>query len=64
MIANDSTAPFDRLKTMLQAGSFANSGASSSSSSRVGVVDGLRAIYREGGLRGFWRGNGANIVLC
>lgn len=26
------------------------------------IMDGLRAIYREGGWRAFWRGNGVNII--
>jgi hypothetical protein len=28
----------------------------------VSIVEGLRAIYREGGWRAFWRGNGVNII--
>eukprot|EP00667_Euglena_gracilis_P011352 EG_transcript_11597 len=52
-VSRTATAPLDRLKVLLQA---------SSDHPKQGVVAGLQAIYREGGVRAFWRGNGANIV--
>eukprot|EP00668_Euglena_longa_P002195 GGOE01002539.1.p1 GENE.GGOE01002539.1~~GGOE01002539.1.p1 ORF type:complete len:458 (+),score=114.68 GGOE01002539.1:68-1441(+) len=53
-LSRTATAPLDRLKVLLQ--------ASSTQYQSQGVLDGLRAIYKEGGMRAFWRGNGANIV--
>jgi solute carrier family 25 phosphate transporter 23/24/25/41 len=48
------TAPMDRLKTLLQAGSSISRGG--------GVVAGMRDIFAEGGWRGFFRGNGTNVL--
>jgi solute carrier family 25 (mitochondrial phosphate transporter), member 23/24/25/41 len=50
------TAPFDRLKVVLQAGTPING------KPVTGIVAGLRAIYIEGGLRAFFRGNGTNVL--
>jgi len=46
------TAPADRLKVFYQAGG----------QSGVPIKKLARNIYQEGGIRGFWRGNGANVV--
>lgn len=55
-VSRTATAPFDRLKVLLQAG------ARIDGRPVAGIVDGMRAIYREGGLAAFFRGNGTNIV--
>jgi len=46
------TAPADRLKVFYQAGG----------QSGVSIRQLAARIYQEGGVRGFWRGNGANVV--
>ena len=48
------TAPIDRLKTLMQAAPPGQAGG--------GLVDGMRAIYREGGLPAFFRGNSVNVM--
>ena len=47
------TAPLDRLKVILQA---QTQGKSSS------MLNGLLGIYKEGGLKAFFRGNGTNVL--
>eukprot|EP00759_Apiculatamorpha_spiralis_P043635 PhF_6_TR40923/c0_g1_i1/m.61903/K14684/SLC25A23S; solute carrier family 25 (mitochondrial phosphate transporter), member 23/24/25/41 len=47
------TAPLDRLKLILQ---------HQTHNHKTTIPEGLRSIYREGGLRGFFRGNGTNCV--
>eukprot|EP00667_Euglena_gracilis_P008334 EG_transcript_8443 len=46
------TAPLERLKVMMQ----------TSTTERVSTLDTARAIYQEGGFRGFWRGNTAHVL--
>jgi solute carrier family 25 phosphate transporter 23/24/25/41 len=53
MVSRTATAPFDRLKTIMQA---------SSSEAKLGIMSGLRNIYLEGGWVGFFRGNGTNVL--
>ena len=53
-ISRTLTAPIDRLKTMMQA---APPGRASG-----GLVDGLRSIYKEGGVPAFFRGNSVNVL--
>lgn len=48
------TAPIDRLKTLMQ--------AAPPGQPRSSLADGVKAIYREGGLPAFWRGNGVNVL--
>eukprot|EP01002_Notosolenus_urceolatus_P013687 NODE_457_length_2073_cov_29.924407_g363_i0.p1 GENE.NODE_457_length_2073_cov_29.924407_g363_i0~~NODE_457_length_2073_cov_29.924407_g363_i0.p1 ORF type:complete len:443 (-),score=152.39 NODE_457_length_2073_cov_29.924407_g363_i0:745-1953(-) len=48
------TAPIDRLKMLMQMGS--------APEGQKGIVGGLRAIYKEGGFRAFFRGNGTNCL--
>lgn len=55
-VSRTATAPFDRLKTLLQAG------ASIQGRPVTSIGGGLRAIYAEGGLRAFFRGNGVNVL--
>jgi len=53
-VSRTATAPMDRLKTMLQ--------ANASGAAGVSIPQGLRAIYRQGGWRAFWVGNGVNVL--
>jgi len=53
------TAPADRLKVMYQAGgTFGDAGGVHGKS----IPQLTKELYREGGWRAFWRGNGANVV--
>jgi len=56
------TAPIDRLKVLYQVHSHLISSTASSTGRSVGLIQGFNAIYKEGGVRGFWRGNGTNIM--
>ncbi len=47
------TAPLDRLKVILQA---------SQGPKSIGIVEGMKGIYKEGGLKAFFRGNGTNVI--
>eukprot|EP01087_Luapelamoeba_hula_P001649 TRINITY_DN1136_c0_g1_i1.p1 TRINITY_DN1136_c0_g1~~TRINITY_DN1136_c0_g1_i1.p1 ORF type:complete len:609 (+),score=117.79 TRINITY_DN1136_c0_g1_i1:131-1957(+) len=59
-VSRTCTAPFDRLKVLLQA----QSPASLSTGPReyTGIWQGLCKIYREQGWRAFFKGNGTNVV--
>eukprot|EP00854_Cymbomonas_tetramitiformis_P011178 gene11178-13209_t len=63
-VSRTSTAPIDRLKTIMQmGGAMAIPGAQSGGAARVGgMMDSIRFIYAEGGARAFYRGNGANVM--
>eukprot|EP01041_Mallomonas_annulata_P007511 gene7511-15369_t len=50
-ISRTVTAPLDRLKIIMQAGKGDRS-----------ITNGLKYMYKEGGLRGLWRGNGINCI--
>ena len=52
-ISRTMTAPADRVKVLFQSGALEES---------VSILDTVRSIWNEGGLRSFWRGNGANIL--
>ncbi|CAK9017475.1 Calcium-binding mitochondrial carrier protein SCaMC-2-A (Small calcium-binding mitochondrial carrier protein 2-A) (Solute carrier family 25 member 25-A), partial [Durusdinium trenchii] len=60
------TAPLDRIKIMMQAGNAPNLKGHQASlrwDSSSGKLRGAaRAILRDGGLRAFWQGNGANVL--
>ena len=62
-VSRTATAPFDRLKVLLQAGptgaSFTGRTATSSDAT---IIGGLRTIYGEGGAWAFFRGNGTNVI--
>ncbi len=62
-VSRTATAPFDRLKVLLQAGptggSFTVRAAAAPEST---ILGGLRAIYGEGGAWAFFRGNGTNVI--
>lgn len=45
------TAPLDRLKVILQV-----------QTTRTGIMPAIKSIWKEGGLMGFFRGNGLNVV--
>jgi solute carrier family 25 phosphate transporter 23/24/25/41 len=46
------TAPLDRLKVIMQA----------NTAEEMSIAGGFRGIYREGGIKAFFRGNGTNVV--
>ncbi|EEH58646.1 uncharacterized protein MICPUCDRAFT_14714 [Micromonas pusilla CCMP1545] len=50
-VSRTATAPIDRVKTILQTGR-----------RRVTIGIAARAVYAEGGVRAFFRGNGANVL--
>ncbi|KAL7753637.1 hypothetical protein RI367_000568 [Sorochytrium milnesiophthora] len=58
------TAPLDRLKVLLQTQTRAQTlmAAQSNTTSLQSLAQGVVCIYRDGGLRSFWRGNGMNCV--
>eukprot|EP00904_Undaria_pinnatifida_P012178 jgi/Undpi1/8090/HiC_scaffold_24.g10562.m1 len=51
VVSRTATAPFDRLKTLLQSGK-----------TKGTIVKSMRGIYRQEGLLAFWNGNGANTL--
>eukprot|EP01125_Pyxidicula_operculata_P019523 TRINITY_DN7098_c0_g1_i1.p1 TRINITY_DN7098_c0_g1~~TRINITY_DN7098_c0_g1_i1.p1 ORF type:complete len:317 (-),score=33.82 TRINITY_DN7098_c0_g1_i1:63-1013(-) len=67
------TAPMDRLKTLMQIGRGVPLRPPHISKTEWkikyakfhrpdGIIEGCKAIYREGGWKGFWRGNGINVL--
>ncbi|XP_013394192.1 calcium-binding mitochondrial carrier protein SCaMC-1-A isoform X2 [Lingula anatina] len=54
MVSRSITAPIDRLKILLQ--------VYSTNQNKLGVYSGFKQLYREGGARGLWRGNGINVL--
>ncbi|CAM9466293.1 unnamed protein product, partial [Choristocarpus tenellus] len=50
-VSRTSTAPFDRLKILLQSGKTQGT-----------IVEGMTRIYKREGMRAFWNGNGANVI--
>lgn len=54
VVSRTCTAPMDRLKVLMQ--------ASSAATGPSGVFSGLASIYREGGWKAFFRGNGTNVI--
>lgn len=65
-VSRTATAPFDRVKVYLitsQAASPATVGSLSAKTSGMSAIgQGIWSIYQEGGLRGFWLGNGLNCM--
>jgi len=58
-ISRTVTAPIDRLKVLYQVHSKI---ALTQEGKPVGIYDGMKAIYRDGGIRAFWRGNFTNVL--
>ena len=56
VISRTATAPLDRLKMLMQVGT------KWAPVRPAGVLDGLRAIYAQGGFHSFFQGNTANVV--
>ncbi|KAK1328871.1 hypothetical protein QTO34_011041 [Cnephaeus nilssonii] len=52
-ISRTCTAPFDRLRVMMQ--------VHSSESTRMKIIGGFEQMIKEGGIRSLWRGNGTNV---
>lgn len=52
-VARTCTAPFDRLKVIMQ--------VHSTKSRRMRLIGGFEQMLKEGGIRCLWRGNGVNI---
>ncbi|XP_061024426.1 mitochondrial adenyl nucleotide antiporter SLC25A24-like [Dama dama] len=53
-VARTCTAPFDRLKVMMQIHSL--------QSGKMRLLDGFKQMVKEGGVRSLWRGNGVNVL--
>ncbi|XP_006866071.1 PREDICTED: calcium-binding mitochondrial carrier protein SCaMC-1-like [Chrysochloris asiatica] len=53
-VSRTSTAPFDRLKVMMQ--------VYSSESRRMRLIGGFEQMVKEGGVISLWRGNGVNVL--
>ncbi len=51
-ISRTFTAPFDRLKTVMQA---------LGSKKDIKIIGGFKHMIEEGGVIGLWRGNGKNV---
>eukprot|EP01060_Flectonema_neradi_P041291 TRINITY_DN9761_c1_g1_i2.p1 TRINITY_DN9761_c1_g1~~TRINITY_DN9761_c1_g1_i2.p1 ORF type:complete len:336 (+),score=31.81 TRINITY_DN9761_c1_g1_i2:36-1010(+) len=63
IISRSVTAPLDRLKTLMALrDAFRETQRVKLSSRSAGVVGGLKMIYREAGITGFWRGNFTNVM--
>ncbi|KOS12949.1 mitochondrial carrier [Malassezia pachydermatis] len=67
-VSRTATAPFDRLKIFLMTSRASLSpaamgqGATTTKSGFGALAQGMITIYQEGGLRGFWLGNGLNCM--
>ena len=55
-ISRTATAPMDRIKVMLQAGKAGGAPPGG------GFVATVSHVYRTGGIKSFWRGNGVNVL--
>ncbi|XP_070642097.1 mitochondrial adenyl nucleotide antiporter SLC25A24-like isoform X2 [Bos indicus] len=53
-VARTCTAPFDRLKVMMQIHSLP--------SGKMRLLDGFKQMVKEGGILSLWRGNGVNVL--
>lgn len=56
-VSRTCTAPFDRLRSLMAAG-----GTTTLKNADGSILNGLKSMYRAGGLRCMWQGNLANIV--
>jgi len=57
-VSRTCTAPLDRLKMVMQAGGGVGGGFDGKFALRGAIKD----IYRDGGWKAFWRGNGTNVL--
>lgn len=65
IVSRSMTAPLDRVKIMLQAGApkgTRETGSNPKEWQSGRVRNAARVIYKDSGVKGFWRGNGANIL--
>eukprot|EP00659_Diplonema_papillatum_P017975 gene17975-27673_t len=63
MVSRTTTAPLDRLKTLMALrDAFRSTQKVKLSSRSAGLCGGLKMIYAEGGVTAFWRGNFTNVV--
>eukprot|EP01063_Lacrimia_lanifica_P020089 TRINITY_DN27449_c0_g1_i1.p1 TRINITY_DN27449_c0_g1~~TRINITY_DN27449_c0_g1_i1.p1 ORF type:complete len:349 (+),score=139.62 TRINITY_DN27449_c0_g1_i1:48-1094(+) len=63
IVSRTSTAPLDRLKTLMALrDAFRGTQKVKLSSRSAGLWAGLKMIYKEGGLTAFWRGNFTNVL--
>jgi solute carrier family 25 (mitochondrial phosphate transporter), member 23/24/25/41 len=51
-VSRTCTAPLDRLKVIMQA----------QTSGSMTITEGFKGIYKEGGMKSFFRGNGTNVI--
>jgi solute carrier family 25 (mitochondrial phosphate transporter), member 23/24/25/41 len=59
-VSRTATAPLDRIKTLLQVAG--TGGAAAGGTASPGLVGTVRAVYAQAGVRGFFRGNGVNVL--
>lgn len=57
-VSRTCTAPLDRLKMVMQAGG----GVGGGFQGKFALRGALKDIYRDGGWKAFWRGNGTNVM--
>eukprot|EP01061_Rhynchopus_euleeides_P003257 TRINITY_DN12523_c3_g1_i1.p1 TRINITY_DN12523_c3_g1~~TRINITY_DN12523_c3_g1_i1.p1 ORF type:complete len:396 (+),score=112.19 TRINITY_DN12523_c3_g1_i1:155-1342(+) len=63
VVSRTSTAPLDRLRTLMALrDAFRDTQKVKLSSRSAGVFGGLRMIHNEGGITAFWRGNFTNVL--
>ena len=62
IVSRTSTAPLDRIKIILQVDGSKKSGVPRIPHGPGAMRGAISLIYKDGGMRGFWRGNGANIL--
>ena len=58
IVTKTMTAPLERVKILLQLRSMSKATVSSSSS----ILGTIRSVLKDDGVRGFWKGNGANCI--
>ncbi|KAI8988924.1 mitochondrial carrier domain-containing protein [Pilobolus umbonatus] len=62
-VSRTCTAPFDRLKVyLITQTSFKPNTQSASAKNQSTILTGLKNIYKQGGVRGFFVGNGLNVI--
>lgn len=61
-VSRTCTAPFDRLKVFLITQTSATATDSASNRTKSTLLSAMKAIYSQGGVRGFFVGNGLNVI--